>query len=227
MSAETETELNVEVAFSEQALTYRDNHQRSKVTSPNSPDDKLPVSHTYLSAHAYTRTTYLVIDRCEGTWINCTLSIMFISVPIKRYIIKLWIKRIFMTTVSHPQYIYSCVLCVNTLALKLYLKSTSRHYNVCIVSYSQYGCCMSAESFICVWAAVCAGLVVPSSGSNGHTRRPVPSLYTQWTQFSTFCVQWGSDYALALCLSCRTLRCSEIKLVWPESEICLPWIWRR
>lgn len=42
--AETETELNVEVAFSEQALTYRDNHQRSKVTSPKSPDDKLPVS---------------------------------------------------------------------------------------------------------------------------------------------------------------------------------------
>ncbi|KAF7657688.1 hypothetical protein LDENG_00023340 [Lucifuga dentata] len=42
-SAETETELNVEVAFSEQALSYRDNHQRSKVTSStNSPDDKLP-----------------------------------------------------------------------------------------------------------------------------------------------------------------------------------------
>ncbi|XP_054474618.1 rho GTPase-activating protein 18 isoform X2 [Anoplopoma fimbria] len=42
-SAEAETELNVEVAFSEQALTYRDNHQRLKVTtSPSSPDDKLP-----------------------------------------------------------------------------------------------------------------------------------------------------------------------------------------
>ncbi|XP_070843983.1 rho GTPase-activating protein 18 isoform X1 [Chaetodon trifascialis] len=42
-SAETETELNVEVAFSEQALTYRDSNQRLKVTtSPNSPDDKLP-----------------------------------------------------------------------------------------------------------------------------------------------------------------------------------------
>lgn len=42
-SAETETELNVEVAFSEQALNYRDNHQRLKVTpSSNSPDDKLP-----------------------------------------------------------------------------------------------------------------------------------------------------------------------------------------
>ncbi|XP_063758654.1 rho GTPase-activating protein 18 isoform X2 [Eleginops maclovinus] len=42
-SSETETELNVEVAFSEQALSYRDNHQRAKVTaSPNSPDDKLP-----------------------------------------------------------------------------------------------------------------------------------------------------------------------------------------
>lgn len=42
-SAETETELNVEVSFSEQALTYRDNHQRLKVTTnPNSPDDKLP-----------------------------------------------------------------------------------------------------------------------------------------------------------------------------------------
>uniref|UniRef100_A0AAQ5ZV54 Rho-GAP domain-containing protein n=1 Tax=Amphiprion ocellaris TaxID=80972 RepID=A0AAQ5ZV54_AMPOC len=37
------TELNVEVAFSEQALSYRDNHQRLKVTaSPSSPDDKLP-----------------------------------------------------------------------------------------------------------------------------------------------------------------------------------------
>ncbi|XP_039981242.1 rho GTPase-activating protein 18 isoform X2 [Xiphias gladius] len=42
-SAETETELNVEVAFSEQALTYKDNNQRLKVTtSPNSADDKLP-----------------------------------------------------------------------------------------------------------------------------------------------------------------------------------------
>ncbi|CAI5683394.1 unnamed protein product [Oreochromis niloticus] len=42
-STETETELNVEVAFSEQALSYRDNHQSFKVTpSPNSADDKLP-----------------------------------------------------------------------------------------------------------------------------------------------------------------------------------------
>ncbi|XP_067337679.1 rho GTPase-activating protein 18 isoform X2 [Channa argus] len=39
--AETETELNVEVAFSEQALTYKDNHQKF-MTSHNSPDDKLP-----------------------------------------------------------------------------------------------------------------------------------------------------------------------------------------
>uniref|UniRef100_A0A3Q1IEA7 Rho-GAP domain-containing protein n=1 Tax=Anabas testudineus TaxID=64144 RepID=A0A3Q1IEA7_ANATE len=36
-----ETELNVEVAFSEQALTYRDDHQKL-TASPNSPDDKLP-----------------------------------------------------------------------------------------------------------------------------------------------------------------------------------------
>ncbi|XP_068199309.1 rho GTPase-activating protein 18 isoform X2 [Antennarius striatus] len=41
-TSEAETELNVEVAFSEQALTYRDNCPRLKVTSPNSPDDKLP-----------------------------------------------------------------------------------------------------------------------------------------------------------------------------------------
>ncbi|XP_028461152.1 rho GTPase-activating protein 18 isoform X3 [Perca flavescens] len=42
-AAETETELNVEVAFSEQALTYRDNNQKLNViASPNSPDDKLP-----------------------------------------------------------------------------------------------------------------------------------------------------------------------------------------
>uniref|UniRef100_UPI0037E8C93D rho GTPase-activating protein 18 n=1 Tax=Semicossyphus pulcher TaxID=241346 RepID=UPI0037E8C93D len=42
-SSETETELNVEVAFSEQALTYRDNNQRLRVnTGPSSPDDKLP-----------------------------------------------------------------------------------------------------------------------------------------------------------------------------------------
>lgn len=41
-AAETETELNVEVAFSEQALNYRENQLRSKATSPNSPDDKLP-----------------------------------------------------------------------------------------------------------------------------------------------------------------------------------------
>ncbi|XP_039636980.1 rho GTPase-activating protein 18 isoform X2 [Perca fluviatilis] len=42
-SVETETELNVEVAFSEQALTYRDNNQKLNViASPNSPDDKLP-----------------------------------------------------------------------------------------------------------------------------------------------------------------------------------------
>uniref|UniRef100_A0A8C9WTV2 Rho GTPase activating protein 18 n=1 Tax=Sander lucioperca TaxID=283035 RepID=A0A8C9WTV2_SANLU len=41
--SETETELNVEVAFSEQALTYRDNNQKLNViASPNSPDDKLP-----------------------------------------------------------------------------------------------------------------------------------------------------------------------------------------
>ncbi|XP_008298044.1 rho GTPase-activating protein 18 [Stegastes partitus] len=41
--AETETELNVEVAFSEQALSYREHQQRSKVTaSLSSPDDKLP-----------------------------------------------------------------------------------------------------------------------------------------------------------------------------------------
>uniref|UniRef100_A0A3B3TYC3 Rho GTPase activating protein 18 n=1 Tax=Poecilia latipinna TaxID=48699 RepID=A0A3B3TYC3_9TELE len=43
-SAETEMELNVEVAFSEQALSYRDNNQRLKVnnSSLNSSDDKLP-----------------------------------------------------------------------------------------------------------------------------------------------------------------------------------------
>ncbi|XP_063352646.1 rho GTPase-activating protein 18 isoform X1 [Pelmatolapia mariae] len=42
-STETETELNVDVAFSEQALSYRDNNQSFKVTrSLNSPDDKLP-----------------------------------------------------------------------------------------------------------------------------------------------------------------------------------------
>uniref|UniRef100_A0A3P9C4C9 Rho GTPase activating protein 18 n=1 Tax=Maylandia zebra TaxID=106582 RepID=A0A3P9C4C9_9CICH len=42
-TAKTETELNVDVAFSEQALSYRDNHQSFKVTrSLNSPDDKLP-----------------------------------------------------------------------------------------------------------------------------------------------------------------------------------------
>ncbi|XP_029983854.1 rho GTPase-activating protein 18 isoform X1 [Sphaeramia orbicularis] len=42
-SAETETELNVEVSFSEQALSYRENHQRLKATISNSSsDDKLP-----------------------------------------------------------------------------------------------------------------------------------------------------------------------------------------
>ncbi|XP_014327715.1 rho GTPase-activating protein 18 [Xiphophorus maculatus] len=42
-TVETETELNVEVAFSEQALSYRDNNQRLKVNSSlNSSDDKLP-----------------------------------------------------------------------------------------------------------------------------------------------------------------------------------------
>uniref|UniRef100_A0A673BEB8 Rho-GAP domain-containing protein n=1 Tax=Sphaeramia orbicularis TaxID=375764 RepID=A0A673BEB8_9TELE len=41
--AETETELNVEVSFSEQALSYRENHQRLKATISNSSsDDKLP-----------------------------------------------------------------------------------------------------------------------------------------------------------------------------------------
>ncbi|CAN9507740.1 unnamed protein product [Ophioblennius macclurei] len=41
--AETETELNVEVSFSEQALSYRDHHPSLKVTSSsNSSDDKLP-----------------------------------------------------------------------------------------------------------------------------------------------------------------------------------------
>uniref|UniRef100_A0A1A7X1P4 Rho GTPase activating protein 18 n=1 Tax=Iconisemion striatum TaxID=60296 RepID=A0A1A7X1P4_9TELE len=42
-TSETETELNVEVAFSEQALSYWDNCHRSKVTtSLNASDDKLP-----------------------------------------------------------------------------------------------------------------------------------------------------------------------------------------
>ncbi|KAG7240314.1 hypothetical protein INR49_027125 [Caranx melampygus] len=41
-SVETETELNVEVAFSEQALSYRDNQRLKVTTTPSSPDDKLP-----------------------------------------------------------------------------------------------------------------------------------------------------------------------------------------
>ncbi|XP_056150454.1 rho GTPase-activating protein 18 isoform X2 [Lampris incognitus] len=42
-STETETELNVEVSFSEQALNYRDHHQGKAIsTFPHSPDDKLP-----------------------------------------------------------------------------------------------------------------------------------------------------------------------------------------
>ncbi|XP_061560116.1 rho GTPase-activating protein 18 isoform X1 [Phycodurus eques] len=42
-SAEPETVMNVDVAFSEQALTYRDNQPHlAAQTSPNSPDDKLP-----------------------------------------------------------------------------------------------------------------------------------------------------------------------------------------
>ncbi|XP_061901096.1 rho GTPase-activating protein 18 isoform X2 [Entelurus aequoreus] len=42
-SAEPETVMNVDVAFSEQALSYRDNqHLLTTKTSPNSPDDKLP-----------------------------------------------------------------------------------------------------------------------------------------------------------------------------------------
>lgn len=54
VSTETETELNLEVAFSEQALTYRENHQRLRVTtSPNSPDDKLPVSDICVHTHVH------------------------------------------------------------------------------------------------------------------------------------------------------------------------------
>lgn len=41
-SAEMETELNVEVAFSEQALSYRENHQGLRHTSSVNSDDKLP-----------------------------------------------------------------------------------------------------------------------------------------------------------------------------------------
>ncbi|XP_077442789.1 rho GTPase-activating protein 18 isoform X5 [Stigmatopora argus] len=42
-SAEAETVMNVDVAFSEQALTYREERPLLAVqTSPNSPDDKLP-----------------------------------------------------------------------------------------------------------------------------------------------------------------------------------------
>ncbi|RVE56192.1 hypothetical protein OJAV_G00233570 [Oryzias javanicus] len=42
-AAETETELNVEVAFSEQALSYWDNQHKVKAsTNLNGPDDKLP-----------------------------------------------------------------------------------------------------------------------------------------------------------------------------------------
>ncbi|KAK7909749.1 hypothetical protein WMY93_014433 [Mugilogobius chulae] len=40
--SETDTELNVEVAFSEQALNYRENHQGLKKSSSISADDKLP-----------------------------------------------------------------------------------------------------------------------------------------------------------------------------------------
>lgn len=53
---ETEMELNVEVAFSEQALTYRDNRQKF-TASPNSPDDKLPVSH--IPVHTLTQRLYV------------------------------------------------------------------------------------------------------------------------------------------------------------------------
>lgn len=59
LSTEVETELNVEVAFSEQALTYRDNHQLLKVnTCSNSADDKLPVRHAHTSPHHIAHTLF-------------------------------------------------------------------------------------------------------------------------------------------------------------------------
>uniref|UniRef100_A0A667Z8E9 Rho GTPase activating protein 18 n=1 Tax=Myripristis murdjan TaxID=586833 RepID=A0A667Z8E9_9TELE len=57
LHCETKTELNVEVSFSEQALSYRDRHQKLKVTSsantPHSPDDKLPVITLHLFVMFY------------------------------------------------------------------------------------------------------------------------------------------------------------------------------
>ncbi|MEQ2273720.1 hypothetical protein XENORESO_007977 [Xenotaenia resolanae] len=65
-TAETETELNVEVAFSEQALSYRDNNQRLKVTSSlNSTDDKLPVRHKLFTQ------LLLGIQRCLNMLSTC------------------------------------------------------------------------------------------------------------------------------------------------------------
>lgn len=96
VSTETETELNVEVAFSEQALTYRDVHQRLKVTSANSPDDKLPVSHTntHLYANAVTspnacffsnRASLCVSGRTNGALNKLLLcKILHISPPTTR-----------------------------------------------------------------------------------------------------------------------------------------------
>lgn len=54
--------MNVEVAFSEQALSYRDNHHRLTVTaSPNSPDDKLPVRHSCLHKHTDINKGYMLM----------------------------------------------------------------------------------------------------------------------------------------------------------------------
>lgn len=78
---ETETELNVEVAFSEQALTYRDNHQKF-TTSPNSSDDKLPVSH--IPVHTRTQRLYMY-STCRSVVVTVEQDALNLYIVIKMY----------------------------------------------------------------------------------------------------------------------------------------------
>lgn len=83
LETETETELNVEVAFSEQALSYRDNHQRLKVTpSSNSPDDKLPVS--CIPEHLHSRKGHVDVQFLNTVFIfsehvhACAIAVLYL-----------------------------------------------------------------------------------------------------------------------------------------------------
>lgn len=134
VSTETETELNLEVAFSEQALTYRENHQRLRVTtSPNSPDDKLPVSDICVHTHVH-------------KWSLHSLSQLYVSLLIHWVRLCLW-KSQWCKWIN-------CVLWFNALECKhvqcrLELLSCCKHY----ILHGYTGACIGNLWIVVQWLA--------------------------------------------------------------------------